>query len=82
MPTTGKKRYSFINILCHVYHFLDVLTYLSSNDKRGYNPLKVENLVDLPPETDPTDPLFQHQWYLVSKYFFCLLKKVHYIKVT
>ena len=23
------------------------------SDKRGYNPLKVENLVDLPPETDP-----------------------------
>ncbi len=20
--------------------------------------------MDLPPETDPTDPLFQHQWYL------------------
>ena len=35
------------------------------NTKRGYNPLKVENLVDLPPDTDPTDPLFQHQWYLV-----------------
>lgn len=35
------------------------------NTKRGYNPLKVENLVDLPPGTDPTDPLFQHQWYLV-----------------
>lgn len=35
------------------------------NDKRGYNPLKVENLVDLPSEqVDPTDPLFQHQWYL------------------
>lgn len=34
------------------------------NTKRGYNPLKVENMVDLPPETDPTDPLFQHQWYL------------------
>lgn len=34
------------------------------NDKRGYNSLKVENLVDLPPQTDPTDPLFQHQWYL------------------
>ena len=39
------------------------------NDKRGYNPLKVENLVDLPlsvldQEADPTDPLFQHQWYL------------------
>jgi proprotein convertase subtilisin/kexin type 2 len=34
------------------------------SDKRGYNPLKVENLVDVPPQTDPTDPLFQHQWYL------------------
>jgi proprotein convertase subtilisin/kexin type 2 len=39
------------------------------NDKRGYNPLKVENLVDVPLSeldegTDPTDPLFQHQWYL------------------
>lgn len=34
------------------------------SQKRGYNPLKVENLVDLPPQTDPTDPLFQHQWYL------------------
>jgi len=35
------------------------------NDKRGYNPLKVENLVDAPlVKSDPTDPLFQHQWYL------------------
>jgi proprotein convertase subtilisin/kexin type 2 len=38
------------------------------NDKRGYNPLKVENLVDsiseLQGTADPTDPLFQHQWYL------------------
>ena len=39
------------------------------NDKRGYNPLKVENLVDIPlseleQDSDPTDPLFQHQWYL------------------
>jgi proprotein convertase subtilisin/kexin type 2 len=34
------------------------------NDKRGYNPLKVENLVDLAPQAEPTDPLFQHQWYL------------------
>jgi len=32
--------------------------------KRGYNPLKVENLVDVPPRTDPTDPLFPFQWYL------------------
>ena len=37
---------------------------ISRDEKRGYNPLKVENLVDLPPQTDPTDPLFQHQWYL------------------
>ena len=37
------------------------------SQKRGYNPLKVENLVDLTPQTDPTDPLFQHQWYLVSR---------------
>jgi len=39
------------------------------NNKRGYNPLKVENLVGDPERvlkqaTDPTDPLFQHQWYL------------------
>ena len=38
------------------------------NDKRGYNPLKVENLVGDPERVlkaaDPTDPLFQHQWYL------------------
>jgi len=37
------------------------------NSKRGYNPLKVENLVqggDVPHKSDPTDPLFQHQWYL------------------
>ena len=37
------------------------------DEKRGYNSLQVENLVDLPPETDPTDPLFQHQWYLVRQ---------------
>ena len=24
----------------------------------------MENLVDLPPQSDPTDPLYQHQWYL------------------
>lgn len=34
------------------------------SDKRGYNSLKVEDLVELPPISDPTDPLFQHQWYL------------------
>merc|ERR1719230_886079 len=38
------------------------------SDKRGYNPLKVENLVGDPERVlkaaDPTDPLFQHQWYL------------------
>jgi len=53
----------------HVVHdeqFFDRMQYSANHksNKRGYNPLKVENLVDLPPETDPTDPLFQHQWYL------------------
>ncbi|OXA60857.1 neuroendocrine convertase 2 [Folsomia candida] len=34
-------------------------------EKRGYNPLRVENLVDLPPVLeDPSDPYFIHQWYL------------------
>ncbi|KAK2708097.1 neuroendocrine convertase 2-like [Artemia franciscana] len=33
--------------------------------KRGYQPLAVENLVDLPKDIeDPTDPLFEYQWYL------------------
>jgi proprotein convertase subtilisin/kexin type 2 len=34
--------------------------------KRGYNPLKVENIVSLPPGpmADPSDPLFPYQWYL------------------
>nr|CAG4651666.1 EOG090X02T5 [Triops cancriformis] len=33
--------------------------------KRGYQPLRVENLVDTPlKETDPTDPYFPYQWYL------------------
>jgi len=36
----------------------------SQHNKRGYNELKVENLVDIEPETDPTDPLFPYQWYL------------------
>lgn len=53
----------------HVVHdegFFNRLQYSADHrdEKRGYNPLKVENLVDLPPQEDPTDPLFQHQWYL------------------
>jgi len=32
--------------------------------KRGYDSLKVENLVTIPPPTDPSDPLFPYQWYL------------------
>nr|CAG4638316.1 EOG090X02T5 [Cyclestheria hislopi] len=33
--------------------------------KRGYKALRVENLVDLPPEQkEPTDPYFPYQWYL------------------
>ncbi len=48
----------------HDETFFDRIQHSANHVKRGYNPLKVENLVDLPPETDPTDPLFQHQWYL------------------
>merc|ERR1712061_234851 len=53
----------------HVVHdeeFFNRLQYSANHrgEKRGYNPLKVENLVHLPPQVDPTDPLFQHQWYL------------------
>ncbi|KAK6635926.1 hypothetical protein RUM44_001180 [Polyplax serrata] len=34
-------------------------------EKRGYKPLKVENLVEfMRPQADPTDPYFQFQWYL------------------
>jgi len=33
--------------------------------KRGFNPLKVENLVDVPlRHNDPSDPYFPYQWYL------------------
>ncbi|XP_046401719.1 neuroendocrine convertase 2 [Ischnura elegans] len=32
--------------------------------KRGYKPLRVENLVKLRPHRDPTDPYFPFQWYL------------------
>ncbi|CAL8111481.1 unnamed protein product [Orchesella dallaii] len=33
--------------------------------KRGFNPLKVENLVDVPlSHNDPSDPYFPYQWYL------------------
>lgn len=33
--------------------------------KRGYKPLKVENLVPhISPHEDPTDPFFHLQWYL------------------
>merc|ERR1739838_749676 len=53
----------------HVVHdegFFNRMQYSANHrdEKRGYNSLKVENLVDLPPQSDPTDPLFQHQWYL------------------
>jgi len=34
------------------------------HNKRGYDELKVENMVDLEPAKDPTDPLFPYQWYL------------------
>ena len=34
--------------------------------KRGYDHLRVENLVDVPTLPEPTDPYFKYQWYLVS----------------
>merc|ERR1711910_147571 len=37
---------------------------VESKGKRGYDSLKVENLVTIPPPTDPSDPLFPYQWYL------------------
>jgi len=53
----------------HIVHdedFFNRMQYSANHrdEKRGYNSLQVENLVDLPPQKDPTDPLFQHQWYL------------------
>jgi len=56
----------------HVVHdegFFNRLQYSANHrdEKRGYNPLRVESLVDIPPQTDPTDPLFQHQWYLKNE---------------
>jgi len=51
-----------------VIHPLDYYEQLQAEvadkNKRGYNSLKVENLVTIPPPTDPTDPLFTFQWYL------------------
>ncbi|CAG0882972.1 unnamed protein product [Cyprideis torosa] len=36
-----------------------------SRHKRGYKPLRVENLVhDIKPQREPTDPFFEYQWYL------------------
>ena len=51
----------------HYYEF-EFSRLFFRGEKRGYNPLKVENLVHLPPQVDPTDPLFQHQWYLVRRF--------------
>jgi len=36
----------------------------SGNSKRGYDELKVENMVKLTPVDSPADPLFPFQWYL------------------
>jgi len=45
-------------------HYQKLEAMAESKEKRGYNPLKVENMVSLPPPTDPSDPLFPYQWYL------------------
>eukprot|EP00096_Caligus_rogercresseyi_P016593 TRINITY_DN930_c1_g1_i7.p1 TRINITY_DN930_c1_g1~~TRINITY_DN930_c1_g1_i7.p1 ORF type:complete len:720 (-),score=144.75 TRINITY_DN930_c1_g1_i7:1187-3346(-) len=52
------------NVIHDENYYNRLQTSKTSGAKRGYNPLRVENLVDLPPVSDPTDPLFQHQWYL------------------
>jgi len=36
----------------------------NGNSKRGYDELKVENMVELTPVDSPADPLFPFQWYL------------------
>ena len=36
----------------------------NGNSKRGYDELKVENMVELSPVDSPADPLFPFQWYL------------------
>lgn len=36
----------------------------NGNSKRGYDELKVENMVKLTPVDSPADPLFPFQWYL------------------
>jgi len=53
----------------HDENYFNTLQTLKSmkdtNNKRGYDVLKVENMVDLPEKgEDPTDPLFPFQWYL------------------
>jgi len=45
-------------------HYQKLEAMAESKEKRGYNSLKVENMVSLPPPTDPSDPLFPYQWYL------------------
>jgi len=45
-------------------HYQKLEAMAESKEKRGYDSLKVENMVSLPPPTDPSDPLFPYQWYL------------------
>jgi len=45
-------------------HYQKLEEMVESKGKRGYDSLKVENMVSLPPPTDPSDPLFPYQWYL------------------
>merc|ERR1712123_134915 len=41
-------------------HYQKLEALAESKEKRGYNSLKVENMVSLPPPTDPSDPLFPY----------------------
>jgi proprotein convertase subtilisin/kexin type 2 len=48
----------------HPEDWYEHLQAAAGKSKRGYDSLKVENLVTIPPPTDPSDPLFPYQWYL------------------
>jgi len=48
----------------HDEDYFNLLQSVKPQHKRGYDALKVENLVDITPVEDPTDPLFPFQWYL------------------
>merc|ERR1712142_1211402 len=47
-------------------HYQKLEAMAESKEKRGYNSLKVENMVSLPPPTDPSDPLFPRETHYLT----------------